>query len=168
MKIELTVTADVSIDNSLYPDITPERILEAVVVRDSDLVDGFEITTDIDSLDNTKNFFLTSAKIAKKRLIKDKCYFLVHRKFSDTWHIGYADDSDSGMISIAPTNIPQTYESKKAAMKGMRNIVIGFHEHKSFDEVYEIDKFFDKAEAIAFAKHILKIKKKYQNENNPG
>lgn len=98
----------------------------------------------------------------------DTIYFLVHRKSSDTWHIGYADNSDAGMISLFPTNIPETYKSKTVATDTMHCLVAGSRDKKSSDIVYEIDKLFDKADAIAFVKRILQDKsEENRNENNP-
>ncbi len=168
MKIELTVIADVFIDENSFPNIAPKNVLDGVIIQNSDIIDGFEITTNIPNLDNTKDYFFTSARIAKKKIIKDTFYFLVHRKSSDTWHIGYADDSDAGMISLFPINTPQTFNSKNAAIKTMHNLVVGTYDKKSMDAVYEIDKLFDKKDAIAFVKRILQDKtEENQNENNP-
>lgn len=168
MKIELTVIADVFIDENSYPNIAPKNVLDGVTIQNSDIIDGFEITTNIPNHDNTKDFFFTSAKITKRRIINDKFYFLVHRKSSDTWHIGYADNSDAGMISLFPTNIPETYKSRTAATNTMHCLAVGSHDKKSSDIVYEIDKLFDKADAIAFVKRISQDKsEENQNENNP-
>ena len=158
MKIELTIIADVLIEENSYSNVVSDTVLDGVIIQNSDTIDGFEITTSIPNPDNTKNFFFTSAKITKKKIINDKFYFLVHRKSSDTWHIGYADNSDAGMISLFPTNIPETYKSKRIAANIMLSMVVGSHDKKTLDVVYEIDKLFDKTEAIAFVKRISQNK----------
>ena len=58
-KIRLTVEMD--IDAGEHPNVTEEEVKNAVVLRDSDAVDGFEITTDDLRFDNTSDFFLTRA-----------------------------------------------------------------------------------------------------------
>lgn len=69
MKIELKIIADIDIDQEEYPDITPEIVLDGVRVYESDVVDGFEITTSIRGLDNTNDFFLKNAVLEDKQLI---------------------------------------------------------------------------------------------------
>lgn len=65
-KIRLTIEMD--IDAGEHPNIT-EEVKNAVVLRDSDAVDGFEITTDDSRFDNTSDFFLKNAKIVEKELL---------------------------------------------------------------------------------------------------
>lgn len=69
MKIRLTVEMDVDIDTEEYPDMTEEEVRKAVVIQDSDVVDGFEITTSHPHYDNTNDFFLSNGVIVKKELI---------------------------------------------------------------------------------------------------
>lgn len=69
MKIRLTVEMDVDIDTEEYPDMTEEEVRRAVVIQDSDVIDGFEITTNHPDYDNTNDFFLSNAVIVKKELI---------------------------------------------------------------------------------------------------
>ena len=65
-KIRLTIEMD--IDAGEHPNIT-EEVKNAVVLRDSDAVDGFEITTDDSRFDNTSDFFLKNGKIVEKELL---------------------------------------------------------------------------------------------------
>lgn len=72
MKIEFKITADVEIDQEEYPDITPEKILESIRIYESDVIDGFEVTTSINGLDNTSAFFLKNAVLEEKQLIAEQ------------------------------------------------------------------------------------------------
>lgn len=72
MKIEFKITADVEIDQKKYPNITPEMILDGIRIYESDVIDGFEVTTSINGLDNTSDFFLKNAAIEEKHLILDE------------------------------------------------------------------------------------------------
>lgn len=72
MKIELKIIADIDIDQDEYPDMTPEKVLDGVRVYESDVVDGFEITTSIKGLDNTQDFFLKNAVLEEKQLIEEQ------------------------------------------------------------------------------------------------
>lgn len=72
MKIELKIIADIDIDQDEYPNITPETVLDGVRVYESDVVDGFEITTSIKGLDNTSDFFLKNAVLEEKQLIDEQ------------------------------------------------------------------------------------------------
>ena len=72
MKIKLKIIADLNIDQDEYPNITPETVLDGVRVYESDVVDGFEITTSIKGLDNTQDFFLKNAVLEEKQLIDEQ------------------------------------------------------------------------------------------------
>lgn len=72
MRTELTVMVDIDINKKIYPDITPENVLDNIVIQNSGVIDGFELTTDINGLDNRKDYFLTLANITNKKVIKDK------------------------------------------------------------------------------------------------
>lgn len=72
MKIEFKITADIEIDQEEYPDITPEKILESIRIYESDVIDGFEVTTSINGLDNTSDFFLKNAVLEEKQLIAEQ------------------------------------------------------------------------------------------------
>ena len=69
IKIRLTVEMDVDIDTEEYPDLTEEEVKKAIVIQDSDVIDGFEITTNHPYYDNTNDFFLRNGVIVKKELI---------------------------------------------------------------------------------------------------
>ncbi len=69
MKIRLTLEMDVDIDAEEYPDMTEEEVRKAVVIQDSEVIDGFEITTRHPHYDNTNDFFLSNGVIVKKELI---------------------------------------------------------------------------------------------------
>ena len=66
-KIRLAIEMD--IDAGEHPNITEEEVKNAVVLRDSDAVDGFEITTDDSRFDNTSDFFLKNGRIVEKELL---------------------------------------------------------------------------------------------------
>lgn len=68
-KIRITIEMDVDIDTEEYPDITEEEVRKAVVIQNSDVIDGFEITTNHPRYDNTCDFFLSNGVIVKKELI---------------------------------------------------------------------------------------------------
>ena len=72
MKIKLKIIADLDIDQDEYPNITPETVLDGVRAYESDVVDGFEITTSIKGLDNTQDFFLKNAVLEEKQLIDEQ------------------------------------------------------------------------------------------------
>ena len=57
------------IDKDKYPNITSEDIARAIILQDSDAIDGFEITTQLPQLDNTSDFFLWEGVIVKKELV---------------------------------------------------------------------------------------------------
>lgn len=167
MKIELTVIADIFIDDECQK-ISPDEVLKGIVIRDSDTVDGFELTTDIPGFDNTADFFLKNGRIKEKKFILDKCYFLAHRKCSDTWHVGYLEESEVGMISIAPTSFPVTYNDKEKAEKLLFNSVFRIRDSFTLNEIYEFEKIFDKKEAKEFVEKCLQKKvEENPNENNP-
>lgn len=158
MKIELNIIIDAFIDKEEYPHISPEKLVDSIIIRNSDVFDGFEITTKIDGLDETKDFFLNSAKIKTKKLVSNTYYFLVHRKFSDTWHVGYANETTSGMLGLFPASVPVTYKCKQDAFEGMKKCIRDQNEGIPLENVYEIDRLFDKEKAVTFVKQILKDK----------
>ena len=61
---------DVDIDKDQYPHLTIEDIEKSIVIQNSDAIDGFEITTNLPHLDNTRDFFLWDGVIVKKELIQ--------------------------------------------------------------------------------------------------
>lgn len=72
MKVEFTIVADIEINKEKYPYMTPEKVLEGIEVYESDVIDGFEITTNIKGFDNTADFFLKNAELRDKRLITEQ------------------------------------------------------------------------------------------------
>ena len=58
------------IDKDQYPHLTIEDIEKSIVIQNSDAIDGFEITTNLPHLDNTRDFFLWDGVIVKKELIQ--------------------------------------------------------------------------------------------------
>ena len=63
---------DVDIDKDKYPQLTEEDIEKAIVIQNSDVLDGFEITTNHPRLDNTCDFFLWNGAIIKKEFVETK------------------------------------------------------------------------------------------------
>lgn len=49
--------------------ITPENVLQAIILQDSDRIDGFEVTTSLPGFDCAFDFFLCNGKITSKKLI---------------------------------------------------------------------------------------------------
>lgn len=49
--------------------ITPEDVLQAIILQDSDRIDGFEVTTSLLGFDCAFDFFLCNGKITSKKLI---------------------------------------------------------------------------------------------------
>ena len=60
---------DVDIDKDQYSHLTIEDIEKSIVIQNSDAIDGFEITTNLPHLDNTRDFFLWDGVIVKKELV---------------------------------------------------------------------------------------------------
>lgn len=67
MKIELKIVAEIEIDKEKYPDITPQMVFDGLRLYESDICDGFELTTSVKGCDNTADFFLKNAAIAGKK-----------------------------------------------------------------------------------------------------
>ncbi len=68
MKVELKIEAEIEIDKDEYPNITPQMVLNGVRIFESDVCDGFEITTSIEGCNNTSDFFLKDAVLLEKHL----------------------------------------------------------------------------------------------------
>ena len=60
---------DIDIDKEEYPDLTENQVLNNITVYNDDVVDGFELTTDIYGYDNTNDFFLFNGKIISKEIM---------------------------------------------------------------------------------------------------
>ena len=68
MKVELKIEAEIEINKDEYPNITPQMVLNGVQIFESDVCDGFEITTSIEGCNNTSDFFLKNAVLLEKHL----------------------------------------------------------------------------------------------------
>lgn len=69
MKYEIVLSIEIDIDKNEYPDVTDKDVVEGLIIQDSDIVDGFELTTAVRGYDNTKDYFLKNAKIINKNII---------------------------------------------------------------------------------------------------
>lgn len=70
-KLRLTIEMDIDIDPDEYPDLTVKEVEKSIIIQDSDVIDGFEITTYHPDLDNTSDFFLKNGVIVQKELISE-------------------------------------------------------------------------------------------------
>lgn len=52
--------------------VTINQVIKNIVLKDHDIIDGFELTTDMYDLDNTYDFFLDNGKIISKEIVQDK------------------------------------------------------------------------------------------------
>lgn len=64
--IQLVISAEIEYDDDDYVGIEPSDVLSHITIQESDVIDGFEITTNIDGLDNTTDFFLQNAVIKSR------------------------------------------------------------------------------------------------------
>ena len=68
-KIRLTI--EMYIDTDEYPNLTAKEVEQSIILQDSDVIDGFEITTCHPDLDNTSDFVLKNGVIVAKELISE-------------------------------------------------------------------------------------------------
>lgn len=70
MKVKIEIELEMENDGS-NPIFTKEQMLNALSLQESEVVDGFEVTTDFDYTDNTNNFYIKpySAKIVSKEML---------------------------------------------------------------------------------------------------
>jgi hypothetical protein len=68
-KIRLTI--EMYIDTDEYPNLTAKEVEQSIILQDSDVIDGFEITTCHPDLDNTSDFVLKNGVIVEKELISE-------------------------------------------------------------------------------------------------
>ena len=63
MKYEIVLSIEIDIDKSEYPNITEKDVVDSLFIQDSDIIDGFKLTTAVKGYDNTKDYFLKNARI---------------------------------------------------------------------------------------------------------
>lgn len=70
MKVKIEIELEMENDGG-NPIFTKEQMLNALCLQESEVVDGFEVTTDFDYTDNTNNFYIKpySAKIVSKEML---------------------------------------------------------------------------------------------------
>lgn len=70
MKVKLEIELEMENDGD-NPAFTKEQMLKALSIQESEVVDGFEITTDFDNFDNANNFYIKpySAKIISRKML---------------------------------------------------------------------------------------------------
>lgn len=49
--------------------ITPEDVLQAIILQNSDIIDGFELTTTLPGFDCAFDYFLCNGKIISKEFV---------------------------------------------------------------------------------------------------
>ena len=59
------------IDTDEYTNLTADEVAKSIILQDSDVVDGFEITTNHPDLENTSDFVLSNGVIVQKELISE-------------------------------------------------------------------------------------------------
>ena len=69
---KLRLTIEMDIDTDEYPNLTADEVAKSIILQDSDVVDGFEITTNHPDLENTSDFVLSNGVIAQKELISEE------------------------------------------------------------------------------------------------
>lgn len=69
MKCEIVISVEICIDKKEYPNVSEKDVLDNLIIQDSDIIDGFELTTEIRDYDNAKDYFLKNARIISKRKI---------------------------------------------------------------------------------------------------
>lgn len=70
MKVKIEIELEMENDGG-NPIFTKEQMLNALCLQESEVVDGFEVTTDFDYNDNTNNFYIKpySARIVSKEML---------------------------------------------------------------------------------------------------
>ena len=66
---KLRLTIEMDIDTDEYTNLTADEVAKSIILQDSDVVDGFEITTNHPDLENTSDFVLSNGVIVQKELI---------------------------------------------------------------------------------------------------
>ena len=69
---KLRLTIEMDIDTDEHPNLTAKEVEQSIILQDSDVVDGFEITTCHPDLDNTSDFVLSNGVIVQKELISEE------------------------------------------------------------------------------------------------
>ena len=68
---KLRLTIEMDIDTDEYTNLTADEVAKSIILQDSDVVDGFEITTNHPDLENTSDFVLSNGVIVQKELISE-------------------------------------------------------------------------------------------------
>ena len=84
-KVELTIEFELDAETLDETGEKPEDILSDIVLVDSDIVDGFELTTDCFNYDRTVVFFIepSSGVITSRKLVKTENEPLTREKFTE-------------------------------------------------------------------------------------
>lgn len=70
-KVRIVIEAEINEETMEECGCCVEKVKNNIVLWDSDIIDGFELTTNISGLDNTSEFFLQNGKIIKTELRDD-------------------------------------------------------------------------------------------------
>lgn len=70
-KVRIVIEAEINEETMQECGCSLEEVKNNIVLWDSDVIDGFELTTNISGLDNTSEFFLQNGKIIKTELRDD-------------------------------------------------------------------------------------------------
>ena len=147
-KLRLTLEMDVEIDREEYPELTENEIEDGIFLRDSDDIDGFEITTDISGLDHTTDFFLRNGKISKKEWVsfEQKAYSENTIGLSDKRKAEIIDNFLGWMIEYHK-NDEDLYFTLKNVI-GMTKEELNEFDIESLDEYYEKEQEKAKEETL--------------------
>lgn len=69
MKKKIRLMIEVEVGNYKKHGLDEDDVLNGLVLENSNIIDGFELTTDIDELDRTVDYIINDAKIIKKEFI---------------------------------------------------------------------------------------------------
>lgn len=72
MKKKIRLTIEVEVGDYKKYDLDENDVFYGLTLEKSDIVDGYELTTDIDELDNTVDYIIKNAKIVNKELINEE------------------------------------------------------------------------------------------------
>lgn len=74
-KVRIVIEAEINEETMQECGCSLEEVKNNIVLWESDVIDGFELTTNISGLDNTSEFFLQNGKIIKTELRNDTMNF---------------------------------------------------------------------------------------------
>lgn len=72
MKKKIRLTIEVEVGDYKKYDLDENDVFYGLTLEKSDIIDGYELTTDIDELDNTVDYIIKNAKIVNKEFINEE------------------------------------------------------------------------------------------------